>query len=202
LRFRLSHGKNIPFSMPHRAFLTGQLEALPVRLTPEEEAFRQRMLELVRTRPDCFLRSCFPGHFTGSAFITSHDGARTLLIHHRFLDRWLQPGGHCDGEGDVAAVALREALEETGVAGLVLAQPEPIDLDIHAIPANAKKGEPPHEHFDLRYLVIAPPDAVLMRNEETNDARWFTWEETLGLDLDAGLRRLAGQARMLREKTA
>ena len=93
------------------------------------------------------------GHVTGSAVLLSPDGGEMLLTHHSKLDRWLQPSGHCDGEADVAQVALREAREESGLAGITLLSPEVFDIDIHEIPANAR--EPAHLHYDLRYLMRA-----------------------------------------------
>jgi 8-oxo-dGTP pyrophosphatase MutT (NUDIX family) len=81
--------------------------------------------------PRCFHRDCFPGHFTGSALVVSADGSRALLHHHRKLDRWLQFGGHCDGDVNVPRVAQREAFEESGISGLILASARPFDLDIH-----------------------------------------------------------------------
>ena len=144
-----------------------------------------------------FDRRIVQGHLTASAVVMSAEGDRILLLHHRKLDRWLQPGGHGDpGETSGEAVALREALEETGLAGLALhpAAPRPLDVDVHDIPA--RPDEPAHQHLDLRYLVMAPREAGLRRSvEETNDLRWFSWDELSGLGLDHGLTRLLAKAR-------
>ena len=115
-----------------------------------------RIAAFVAVEPACFSRRTFePGHITGSGFVV--DPARRLLLlhHHRKLDRWLQLGGHDDGELDAAATALREAREESGLAQVALAQEPPavLDVDVHAIPAGA--GEPAHLHFDLRFLFFA-----------------------------------------------
>jgi 8-oxo-dGTP pyrophosphatase MutT (NUDIX family) len=113
---------------------------------------------LVAGEPRCFDRTLYaPGHLTGSAFVVDAPRCRVLLHHHRRLDRWLQLGGHDAGEHDLAATALREAREESGLDGLVLARSEPIDVDVHAIPA--ARGEPPHRHFDVRYAVLAAAPA-------------------------------------------
>jgi hypothetical protein len=101
---------------------------------------------------DCFERSCVPGHFTGSAWLVDRTGQRVLLTHHRKLDRWLQLGGHADGDGDLAGVALREAEEESGLTDLVV-EPEIFDLDRHVIPARG--NEPEHWHYDVRFVVCA-----------------------------------------------
>jgi 8-oxo-dGTP pyrophosphatase MutT (NUDIX family) len=162
-----------------------------------EAADLERILAFVRRHPDPFDRSIPEGHLTGSAFIVGSEGARVLLLHHRKLDRWLQPGGHAEpGEGSAEAVALREAHEETGIDGLRLddGAPRPLDIDVHDIPA--RPGEPAHLHLDLRYLVTAPPGSSPRRQaEESNDLRWFAWHELASLDLDAGLRRALGKAR-------
>lgn len=171
-----------------RADLSQQLAELDLSARPDEEPHRQRMVALLDSTPDCFQRTSFPGHFTGSALVVSADGTRVLLHHHRKLDRWLQFGGHCDGEENILRVAQREALEESGIDGLILASSRPFDLDIHTIPARAT--EPEHEHFDVRYVLIAPEDAVFLRSDESHELRWFTGGETAALDLDAGLRRL------------
>ena len=152
----------------------------------------------VARHADPFDRRIREGHLTASAVVLAAEGDRVLLLHHRKLDRWLQPGGHADPqETSGEAVALREAREETGIDGLRLhpSAPRPLDVDVHAIPA--RHDEPAHEHLDLRYLVMAPAAAGASRSlEETNDLRWFSWDELDGLDLDPGLRRLLGKARV------
>ena len=144
-----------------------------------------------------FDRGIVSGHLTASAVVVSAEGDRVLLLHHRKLDRWLQPGGHGDpGETSAEAVALREAHEETGLCGLALhpVAPCPLDVDVHDIPA--RKDEPAHQHLDLRYLVVAPAGAEPSRSvEETNDLRWFSWDELPALGLDHGLLRLLAKAR-------
>jgi hypothetical protein len=88
-------------------------------------------------------------------------------------------------------VARREALEESGIPGLTALSPIPFDLDIHAIPANPKRGEPAHHHFDIRFLLTAPSGACFVVSEESLALRWFTLEEMLALPASSGLERLA-----------
>lgn len=117
-----------------------------------------------------FSRQNLPGHITGSAFVVSPDAQQTLLIHHRKLDLWLQPGGHCDGDQDVLGVACRELAEETGLTDFQLASKRIFDVDVHPIPQNTR--EPAHFHHDIRYLIIADPATPLIQNHETLDMRW------------------------------
>src|SRR5262245_37478077 len=155
------------------------------------------ILAFVDGHPDPFDRGIPEGHLTGSAIVVSASGDRVLLLHHRKLRRWLQPGGHAEpGEREGEVVALREAREETGVEALVLhpSAPRPLDVDVHLIPARG--DEPTHHHLDLRYLVVAPDDATLRRlASEARDLRWFTWAEVESVDLDPGLRRALRAAR-------
>jgi 8-oxo-dGTP pyrophosphatase MutT (NUDIX family) len=159
----------------------------------------RRIRDFVARQADPFDRRIAAGHLTGSALVVSAAGTHVLLVHHRKLERWLQPGGHADpGEASGEEVALREAREETGIAGLLLhpRAPRPLDVDVHEIPA--RDGEPAHEHLDLRYLVVAPETAALVRAAtESSDLRWFEWDELAALDLDPGLRRLLRKARAL-----
>src|SRR5207237_3914058 len=115
---------------------------------------------LRRHPDDAHLRSQLEGHLTGSAFVLDASFERVLLLHHRRLDRWLQPGGHGEGETDIRMVALREVEEETNLHKALL-QPFPdsriLDVDAHRIPA--RPGEPEHLHLDLRYKFVATQNA-------------------------------------------
>jgi 8-oxo-dGTP pyrophosphatase MutT (NUDIX family) len=157
----------------------------------------ERIREFVSRHADPFDRRILEGHLTASAFVVSADGHRVLLLRHRKLGRWLQPGGHGDpGETTGEAVALRETREETGLTGLALhpTAPRPLDVDVHLIPA--RPGEPGHHHLDLRYLVLVEDeDGLRVAEEESDDLRWLSWDALDGLDLDAGLRRGLGKAR-------
>lgn len=138
----------------------------------EEAEHHRRMLELVTAGDRAFSRQHFqPGHFTASTFVISPRG-RLLLIHHAKLNRWLQPGGHTDTDDATPfAAALRELREEACLADAV-GDGVLFDLDIHPIPANPKRGEPAHEHFDLRYLVRAAAEVATA----ASDALGVRWE--------------------------
>jgi 8-oxo-dGTP pyrophosphatase MutT (NUDIX family) len=169
---------------------------------PEESQCVARVRALVLESPDCFLRSCLPGHVTASAWIVSSDRERFLLTHHRKLGRWLQLGGHADGDSDVFAVALREAREESGMAGfewicgpLAGSPPGPIDIDVHAIPARG--DEPAHEHHDVRFLLAAHPGQHLVISDESNALEWFSWDRLERDFAEGSLLRLGRKARAL-----
>jgi 8-oxo-dGTP pyrophosphatase MutT (NUDIX family) len=150
-----------------------------------EEA-RQQMLRWIDGHPDALLRTCLNAHLTASALVVDPSCRAVLLLHHRKLQRWLQPGGHADGEGNLAAAALREAVEETGIPGLRVALPA-IDLDVHHV---APPAEGPHLHLDVRYLVVAPAGARPEGNHESTELRWVDPSELDAYDVDDGLRRL------------
>ena len=127
---------------------------------------------------DIHSRRTFPGHVTTSAFILDRKGQKILLIHHRSLGRWLQPGGHYEPPGDLAGSALREAVEETGMQGLVTdpwhrISGLPIDIDSHSIPARPARDEPEHWHHDIRYVVRAQEDSAIRPDlSEVHGAEW------------------------------
>jgi 8-oxo-dGTP pyrophosphatase MutT (NUDIX family) len=159
---------------------------------PSHELSRRRILEFIDAHPDALHRSCLEGHLTGSAAVIDPSTRRVLLLFHAKVQRWLQPGGHADGDGNLARVALREAAEETGIAGLQVLTPA-IDLDVHVF-HNAKDVEPDHLHLDVRHLVVAPPGAVPLGNEESEALRWCTLTELGALDVDPGTRRMVAAA--------
>jgi 8-oxo-dGTP pyrophosphatase MutT (NUDIX family) len=147
----------------------------------QERAHLARMRELCDAGGDACARDHFgPGHFTASAFIVSPERDALLLIFHAKLARWLQPGGHVEpGDRDLLAAARREAEEEVGLAELELLAPAPFDLDVHDIPA--LRGEPPHAHFDVRFLFRAQQRAVRPA-DDAQAARWVKLSE-LSLEL-------------------
>ncbi|MGH8086490.1 MAG: NUDIX hydrolase [Lysobacter sp.] len=138
---------------------------------------------------DPYRRERLAGHLTASSWLVDRCGARVLLTHHRKLDRWLQLGGHADGDRDLARVALREAEEESGLAGLVL-EGGLFDLDRHWIPA---RGEVPgHWHYDVRYVVRAGTREDFVVSAESLDLAWREIAAIAGdPDADASLRRMA-----------
>ena len=149
------------------------------------------MLSFLADHDDAAHRANVAGHLTGSALVVDASRARTALMLHRKLGRWFQPGGHADGDANLAGVALREAAEETGLVGLRVVVPA-IDVDVHEV---APPGEAPHLHLDVRFLVIAPDGAELVSNEESLDLRWV---DSAGLDelrpaIDPATRWLVGR---------
>jgi 8-oxo-dGTP pyrophosphatase MutT (NUDIX family) len=152
----------------------------------QQEDVRTSMLEFARAHPDALHRSCAEGHFTGSAVVVQQRTGRVVLLLHTKLRKWLQPGGHTDGEANLAVTALREATEETGIAGLRIL-PEPIDLDIHEV---RPPSEPPHLHHDIRYLVLAPEESMPVGNHESQSVRWFAPGDVSELGVDESVTRL------------
>lgn len=143
----------------------------------------------MHARADGFARSNLLGHFTGSAWLVSADGARALLMHHRKLGRWLQPGGHADGDADLARVALREAEEETGLSDLRV-EGDIFDIDRHRIAARA--NEPEHWHYDVRYVVRAGAGESFVVNAESHALAWRPVDAVADDEtLDPSLRRMA-----------
>ncbi len=145
---------------------------------------RDQVLAFIDEHHDALHRSCLTGHLTGSAWVVDHTTERGLILHHAKIQRWLQPGGHADGDANLASVALNEATEETGIEGLEV-WTAPVDIDIHLF-VNAKSSEPDHLHLDVRYLIRAPRGAVFVGNHESEALRWIgdagLCDPELGLD--------------------
>jgi 8-oxo-dGTP pyrophosphatase MutT (NUDIX family) len=153
------------------------------------EAARLRILQFLDGHPDALHRSCEEGHLTGSALLVDPSTRQVLLLFHTKVQRWLQPGGHADGDGNLAHVALREAHEETGIDGLRVVTPA-IDLDVHVF-HSATGADPDHLHLDVRHLVLAPPGAHPTGNHESQALRWVAVDEIGEHDVDPGTIRMA-----------
>lgn len=138
----------------------------------EEQVVKARMLAFIQQHPHCFDRSLLVGHITSSIWLLNHDKTKALLMHHTKLDKWLQLGGHCDGNPDVLAVAIKEAQEESGIQAIVPVSDQIFDLAIHVFPARDRFPE--HLHYDVRFLLYVTSQEVIARNQESKELRWIT----------------------------
>jgi ADP-ribose pyrophosphatase YjhB (NUDIX family) len=158
-------------------------------LDAHEAAMVADALRFVAAEPDCLLRTCAAGHFTGSAWIVDATRTRTLLTHHLKLEKWLQLGGHADGDGDLLAVALREGTEESGLVKLHAVSVEIFDLDRHWIPA--RKNDAAHYHYDLRFMIEADPAEPLVRAEhESKELAWVALANVADLNSEESMARM------------
>lgn len=160
-----------PLPTDERAPLCAALQQYMQRC-PARAAEAARILQFVASTPDCFCRTHAAGHITGSAWLLNPAGDKALLTLHRNLKRWMQTGGHADGDPDVLRTALREAEEESGISGIRPLSADIMDVDIHRIPANPRKGEGEHLHYDIRYLLQAPHEHYVI-SEESDDLAWW-----------------------------
>ncbi len=159
------------------------------------DAVERRSLEavtdFVTRHRDCFERTLSAGHVTASAWIVNASRSRVLLTEHRKLDKWLQLGGHCDGDTDPLASALREAREESGLSSLKLCSPAIFDVDVHRIPARA--AEAGHLHYDLRFLLEADEASPLRISSESKDLAWVALDNVADLGVDASVIRMVAK---------
>ena len=142
----------------------------------EELAFVSRFVELLQ-HPDAFQRDHLPGHITASSWIVNKDRSKVLLVQHAALRKWLQPGGHADGDENVIRVATREANEETGLTNITLVGSGIFDIDVHAIPARKDLSFPKHDHYDVRFLFEADDTDELKISDESTDLQWIRLDE-------------------------
>ncbi|KAF1017309.1 MAG: hypothetical protein GAK31_00572 [Stenotrophomonas maltophilia] len=157
---------------------------------PGDDALAAEFSTLIDDPEDPFLRDRLAGHFTGSAWLVSADGSRALLTHHRKLQRWLQLGGHADGDRDLARVALKEAEEESGLSGLVLDDPAIFDIDKRWIPE--RRDVPGHWHYDVRFVIRAVAGEAFAISEELLDLAWRPVDEIAADPAsDASMQRMA-----------
>ena len=148
-----------------------------------------RLAQFVRRQPRCFERDCFDdGHVTGSAWLVDQSGSRVLLTHHRKLKKWLQLGGHSDGDNDPLAVAQREAEEESGLSVRPVAQTI-LDVDIHAIPPRGR--DPEHLHYDLRVALEVVGSDRFRVSDESLDLEWIDINDVKRLTIEESVLRLA-----------
>lgn len=157
--------------MTHREQLLGLLESYQPH-DADEKAAKQAMLSFAAAHKDCFERSLSVGHFTASAWLLNKDFSQALLMHHAKIDRWVQLGGHADGESDLLKVAIKEAQEESGIQGIKPVSKQIFDIDIHEFPAKGK--DPAHLHYDVRFLLRVTSEEEAVPNSESRGLRWIS----------------------------
>lgn len=139
--------------------------------TTEELDSQKQMIAFIEKHSDCFERSLAIGHVTASAWLLDKTGKKALLMHHAKLNRWVQLGGHCDGDAFVLRVAIKEAKEESGIDAIEPVSENIFDIDIHEIP---EKGPvKAHLHYDIRYLLQVKSDEVAQKNHESKELLWI-----------------------------
>ncbi|WP_020529239.1 NUDIX hydrolase [Flexithrix dorotheae] len=178
----------------HRKKLLDQLQSYTTT-DSHEQAMLESTISFVQENEDCFLRSNLKGQVTGSAWIIDPSKTFALFIHHKKLEKWLQPGGHSDGDGDILNVALKEAEEETGLQNFVKVNREIFDIDVHEIPE--RKGVPAHFHYDVRFAFMADKSQQLVISDESIDLKWIALDEIPDFNNEESILRLVRKTKGL-----
>ena len=167
--------------------------------TYPEEMAPNDMLKFLDEETGYFLRNNYNGHFTGSAWIVSPDKSSILMTHHKKLGKWIQLGGHADGESDLLKVALREAKEESGIQQFKVLSEEIFDMDIHRIPQyNFEIG---HLHYDVRFLIEADPTGkAVTASDESHDVTWIPLADVVELNPEVSIQRMIKKTMIMKDK--
>jgi 8-oxo-dGTP pyrophosphatase MutT (NUDIX family) len=172
--------------MNYRNYLYNKLENYNSSFI-EENYYKLKMLDLLKNHPNPFERDC-PSHFTASAFLLNSDRSKFLLMHHRKLDKWFQPGGHCDGNENILEVSIKEAREESGINEIRAISEKIYDIDIHLIPKIHNEEE--HYHYDVRFLLQTIDNDSLFKNKESKDIRWVSFDCFDEFSINDNLKRM------------
>ncbi|NMM48853.1 NUDIX hydrolase [Marinigracilibium pacificum] len=140
-----------------------------------EEEFIEKMIHLHNEEPEAYTRKSNDAHFTASAILIDQYCEEILLLNHKKLGRWLQPGGHADGEKNLPEVSMKELHEETNALSAKLYDIIPFDVDIHKIPESGEVKE--HYHYDLRFLWITDNKEEVRSNKESKGLKWVSISE-------------------------
>lgn len=168
-------------------------------LHSEDQSQLEKIREFVAAHDQCFERTFLKGHITGSAWVVDETGQKVLLTHHKKLNKWLQLGGHADGDGDVWAVALREAQEESGLKNFKPVSNEIFDVDVHIIPE--RKNEPEHFHYDIRFAFQTNASTPLKISHESRQLAWVPLTDLEHYTAEASMLRMRQKWRAIRPIT-
>lgn len=155
-------------------------------------------IALIENEPDAFQRHLKTGHVTGSALLVGFGGEKVLLMHHKGLDRWLQFGGHADGDENILRVAMRETAEESGIQNLTLLSDGIFDVDVHPIPERVSKNEAAHFHYDVRYLLYTEEKEFTLGDGGVMGLQWFDYEAAIANTTSVSARRMLDKWHALR----
>lgn len=185
----------------HRQELLQLLKNYKTRFM-DELAFVNRSIAFVEQNAEVFLRELKPAHVTGSAWVVNQDRSRALMMHHKKLNAWYQPGGHADGDSDIIRVALRETAEETGIdlSEIKLVSGEIFDVDIHTVPAQGM--DLAHEHVDIRFLIEINDQLPVPGNDESHEVLWIDLHNVPHFNRNRSTYRMLEKTRALRNSTA
>jgi 8-oxo-dGTP pyrophosphatase MutT (NUDIX family) len=171
----------------HRKNILTLLEQYLLKYTNEKNT-TEKFIQFVKDNQDCFERKLQRGHLTGSAWVLNNNKTHVLLTHHKKLNKWLQLGGHADGDSNIINVALREVEEESGLTEIELLSKEIFDLDAHVIPARG--NEPEHIHYDVRFLFKVTGDEKYIVSHESFDLAWIKLDEVDEISSEESLLRM------------
>lgn len=183
----------------HREYIIQQLTAYR-SIWKNESAMAQRFIDFITANPDCFNRELKTGHVTGSAWVVNQAGSHVLLTHHKKLDKWLQLGGHADGDPDILRVARREVQEESGLEMFETLGNQIFDIDAHLIPEHG--NEPGHYHFDIRYAMQSGECETYVVSDESHDLNWVRIEDVAQLTEEESMLRMARKWKKQRARTS
>ena len=171
----------------HRTAILNKLREYQPYNQHERDMY-ETLVRFVETELNCFDRDLQIGHITGSAWIIDQSHTQALLTHHFKLDRWLQLGGHADGDPDVLRVAMREAREESGIDRIKPLTEAIFDVDVHSIPA--RDMEPRHLHYDVRFLLEADAETPLVISGESKDLAWINLTDIAQITTEQSITRM------------
>ena len=181
--------------------LLKELKAFKPYNTAEADSVSQT-IQFIENEQDAFHRHLAKGHVCGSALLVGYDGAKVLLMYHKGLKRWVQFGGHADGNEDIFDVASRETDEECGINKFKLLSNGIADVDVHVIPDRPERNEAEHLHYDIRYIFITDETEFKLGDKGVGALKWCDYEEAKGLVTGGEMHRLLDKWRALTPQAA